>query len=186
MSNEAQEQSKVKREKQFIRSYDYDNGTAAITLPDGTVLGMVKAAELHGDVVQAFALQKAVAHIANAYSGAIKLGKDYAKRVEIAISELTSGDVSFRDGSGGEQRGTLYDVAEVLVELGFSNVTFPDKSKQGFTDADSCYAVLKALWVAPAIDGGPAGKGIYAKIRNHPKVAAKLAEGKEAEEDVLG
>ena len=103
------------------------------------------------------------------------------------IKELTEGDVSFRDGSGGDSaKGSLFDVAEVLVELGFKVVTFPDKSKQEFTTVDQAYEVLKALWKAPAVDGGPAGKGIYQKIKTHPKVAAKLAEGAEPEEDVLG
>jgi hypothetical protein len=180
--------AEAKRVKQFVRNYDYDHGNAGIALADGTVLGNVALSDIHSDVVAAFTLQKAVAHIANAYTNAVKNGKDAAKRVAVAIAELTDGDVSFRDGSGGESsKGTLYDVAEVLCELGFSNITFPDKSKQEFSDVDSCYATLKALWNAPAaVEGGPAGKGIYARIRNHPKVAAKLAEGKAVEEEVLG
>lgn len=177
----------AKKQKQFKREYDYDNGAATLTLPDGTLLAKVEVGALHSEVLNAFALQKAIGHIANAYTGAIKHGKDATKRIEIAIKELTEGDVSFRDGSGGDSaKGSLFDVAEVLVELGFKVVTFPDKSKQEFTTVDQAYEVLKALWKAPAVDGGPAGKGIYQKIKTHPKVAAKLAEGAEPEEDVLG
>jgi len=176
-----------KRNKQFSRDYNYDNGTATLATPTGTVIATVNVSELAAEVLHAFALQKAVGHVANAYAGAIKHGKDAAKRVEIALKELTEGDVSFRDGSGGDaSKGSLFDVAEELVELGFKTITFPDKSKREFATADECYAVLKALWTAPAVDGGPAGKGIYNKIKTHPKVMAKLAETAEPEEDVLG
>lgn len=181
------EAKESKKPKQFTRTYDYDNGAAVLTLPDGTVLAKVEIGAIASEVVNAFVLQKAIGHLANAYTGAMKKGKDAAKRVEIAMRELVEGEVSFRDGSGGESaKGSLYDVAEVLVELGFTYITFPDKSKREFFNVDEAYATLKALWAAPAVDGGPAGKGIYQKIKTHPKVAAALAEGEEPGEDVLG
>lgn len=179
--------SEAKRDRKFKRTYNYTAGTGSLTTVDGTVLAEVTVSEVAAEVVKAFALQKAVAYIASSYENAIKNGKDAAARVALAVKELTDGEVDFRDGTAAVKGSSLYDLAEVLVSLGMSRITFPDKSKQEFSNVDECYAHLKVLWTAPsAVKGGPAGKGIINQIKAVPKVAAALAAGNDEAEDVIG
>ena len=177
----------TKRERKFKRTYNYSAGTGSLTTADGMVLAEVDVSTVATDVMKAFALQKAVAYVASSYENAVKLGKDASARVALAMKELVDGEVDFRDGTASVKGSSLYDLAEVLVGLGMSRVTFPDKSKQEFSTVDECYAHLKELWVAPAaVKNGPAGKGIISQIKAVPKVAAALAAGNDEADDVIG
>jgi hypothetical protein len=174
--------TKVKRERAFIRAFDYANGTGTVKdAASGTPIVEFDLSTFPQSVRDKLALSGLMALVSKAGVEANSDGEDPSEAMNATLSALGEDTLEFKDGMGVAMGGALKRVARAVVELDFSHVKAPNGSTISWTKGDitSAYAAMKELWALPASAEGVApayesGKARFNRIKSNPAVAAKL------------
>ena len=183
-------ETKIKRERAFLRSYDYENGTGAVKdAASGNPVVEFDLSTFPPSVVQKLALSGLMTLVAGAGTEANRDGEDGVAAMNEVLSDLSEDKLEFTQGAGVAMGGAIKRVARAVVELGFSHLKAPNGDVLTWTkgDINSAYATLRQLWDMPAGEGYESGKARFNRIKANPDVQAKLLSyQKKAVETGLG
>ena len=170
---------KQTRVREFVRNYDYENGTATVKDSSGATLAEVSLSRVAAAIVNGFALQRITQYVVNAGRAAIEDGKDTLEAINTALTELQNGEIDLRDGSGVGVAGMTEQLGAILVEMGKSSLKFAGK-EYAFADAAAAGAALKTLWSEnPSIKRGEkeySARNLINDIKSQPEIKARLVK----------
>lgn len=159
MAEQAKEQTKAQRERQFGRVYDHDQGTVKVTSAfDKNWDFTLEGAKLPDNVIRGFALQSAADYVVQEMQDVLRDTDAYPdetvrrqKALEAgqeAYQELVEGKVDFRSGVGlGGMRSAIGALGTVLFNLGKTFVVNAKGEKLTFNDIHSARAAVKSLYL---------------------------------------
>lgn len=155
---ETQKETRVRQPRQVGRVYDFDNGTAKLTLAfDPNFALDCSLSAIPANVVSGFALQSAADYVAGEVNEVMReklpgetdeAQRDRARQVaQEAYAELVEGKVDFRTGGGiGGMRSVIGALGAVLFDLGKTFVKNQRGETLSFSDVHTARDAVKALY----------------------------------------